>query len=193
MNIQQGILLLYFLVSVNFLFNKMKDFSCHVQTIVNKNLVAKHGLNILAVFFVLVLFTRSLPVHPLILIGLTFVMYVFFLLITKCDYKFLTGFLLCMVIVFYIEAHKLYKVTQEPQNAEAIKEKYSAMQMYIQILSIVLVLFGFVIYIGQHAREYKDTWNWKKFWIGVAKCSENGSYETNVFKDFDDGIKRLVK
>lgn len=194
MNILQSILLLYFLVAVNFLFNKMKDFSCHVQTIVKENLYAKHGLNIIAVFFLLVLFTRNSPLHPLILVSTTFVMYMFFMLITKCEFKFLCGFLVCMTVVFYLEANKLYKLSKKPANAEEIKKRHEQFQLLIQVISVALVLVGVLVYIGQHSREFKKNWDWNKFWIGVSKCSENGSDASKGFlKDIGDGVRRLVK
>ncbi len=188
----QVFLLVYFLVAINFLFNKMKDFSCHVQTIVNENLLVKHGLNILGVFFLLVLFTRSTPVKPMYLILGTFIMYAFFMLITKCDYRFLGVFLLCMFVVFYLESDKLYKASKNSAQKDEIAKKYEKMQLAIQAFSCIVVLVGFVIYLGQHAREYKRNWDWRAFWLGVHKCAGNGSREKSLVEDFSAGIKRLI-
>lgn len=194
MNIREGIILVYFLVAINFLFNKMKDFSCHVQDIVNDNLFAKHGLNILAVFFLLVLFTRSTPMAPWFLIAATFVMYAFFMVITKCQYMFLGGFLLCMFVVFYLEAQKSYEVSKDPQNTDAIKKKYEKPQIVLHAISLVLVFIGFLVYLGQHSREYKNNWNWLTFWLGVSKCSGNGvpGKPKSLLGDVSDGLKRLA-
>lgn len=195
MNIHEGIILVYFLVAINFLFNKMKDFSCHVQGIVNDSLLVKHGLNVLAVFFLLVLFTRSTPMPPAFLVGSTFVMYGFFMVITKCYYTYLAGFLLCMVVVFYIEAQKNYEVSKYPQRAEEIKKRYERPQFVMHAISMVLVLVGFLVYLGQHSREYKKGWDWGKFWLGVKECAGNGDPGSPkpVLKDIADGVKRMFK
>ncbi len=124
MQINETILIIYFLVAVNFLFNRLKDFSCHTQTWLTKNLIAKHLFNVAAIFFVIVLFTRSKPIHPIALIILTFVMYGFFMIITRCDHRFLAVFLISMVIVFLIEAYKSYYKEQETkQEIQEIQEK----------------------------------------------------------------------
>jgi hypothetical protein len=193
-NLHDGLLLLYFLIAINFLFSKMKDFNCQVQKIINDSVSIKHILNLLAVFFILVLFTRSTPMHPLIYIAVTFVMYLFFILITKCDYRFLGGFLVCMTIMFYLEADKLYKLSKNPENAEDIKNNYNKYELYIQYLSIFFVIIGVIIYIGQHSREYKHDWKWRYFWLGLPTCKGNGAIDSKrIVKDITDGAKKLFK
>lgn len=195
MDIHEGVILVYFLVAINFLFNKMKDFSCHVQTIVSENLLVKHGLNVLAVFFLLVLFTRSTPMPPAFLVGSTFAMYAFFMVITKCEYKFLGGFLACMAVVFYLEARKNYEISRSPDRADVIKKKYERPQLALHGLSMVLVFVGFLVYVGQHSREYRGSWDWGRFWLGVSKCAGNGApgAAKPLLKDVADGIRRIVK
>ena len=193
MNIQEGLLVVYFLVAINFLFNKLKDFSCHVQRITTENLYVKHGLNIIAVFFLLVIFTRGNPMPPNFIVAATFVMYGFFILITRCEYRFLAVFLTCMVIVFYIEATKAYKLSQNPPNKEELKKKYEKTQVEIQIFSFVVVVVGVLVYIGQHVKEYKDTWDWHTFWVGVNKCAGNGSMQNaNILNDLTLGIRKMT-
>lgn len=195
MNIHEGVILVYFLVAINFLFNKMKDFSCHVQGIVNENMFVKHGINILGVFFLLVLFTRSTPMPPSFLVGATFVMYGFFMVITKCYYTYLGGFLLCMAVVFYLEAQKNYEISKDPAKASEIKKKYEKPQFVLHGISMVLVFIGFFVYLGQHSREYKRGWSWKKFWLGVKTCANNGvpGSPKPMLTDIGEGLKRLVK
>lgn len=197
MNTQEGVILVYFLVTINFLFNRMKDFSCHVQNIIHNNQFAKHGLNIFAVFFLLVLFTRSTPMPPSFLVGATFVMYGFFMLITKCHYAYLTGFLICMAVVFYLEAKKNYEVqSKSPDETLEIKKKYEKPQLLLQGISILVVFVGFFVYLGQHSREFNTSWSWKKFWLGIKHCAGNGSPGTQKqshFHYFSKGVKRLLK
>lgn len=196
MQVNETILIVYFLVAINFLFNRLKDFSCHTQTWLTKNLIAKHLFNIAAIFFVIVLFTRSNPVHPIILIILTFAMYAFFMVITRCDHRFLTVFLVSMVIVFLIEAYKSYykQKDKETNTEDPYRQKVLlATQLTVQVMSILIVFFGFFVYVGQKSREYPK-WNWNKFWLGVHKCKGNSlshKLHRDVFTDFLHGIKRI--
>lgn len=194
MQIIEGFIIVYFIVALNFLFNKLKDFSCNVQGIWNNHISFRHILNIIAVFFLLVLFTRSTPIAPYWLILATFLMYLFFILITRCEFTFLMIFIVCMISVFYLEAHKSYKMSLNPPNKEEIKTNIEKIQLIIQIFSLIIVFIGVLIYIGQHVREFGDDWNWKLFWLGVTKCAGDGVpviTKPSLLANTGLGIKRL--
>ena len=194
MSIPDGFLIVYFIVILNFLFGKLKDFSCHVKTLFDEYIFARHFLNMLCVFFLIVIFTRTNPIAPPLLVLATVAMYSFFLLIVRCDYKFLIVFLLIVTIVFYLEAHKNYviKDLKEPEKNQ-VKENIETYQLILQVVSAVSVILGVIVYIGQHEREYGKQWSWQKFWMGVKKCSGNGSIEKDILTDLKDGVKRILK
>lgn len=193
----ETILIVYFLVAINFLFNRLKDFSCHTQTWLHDNLMAKHLFNAAAIFFVIVLFTRSNPIHPAILVVLTVTMYAFFMVIMRCDHRFLAAFMACMVIVFLLEAWKVYKKKQEEKEPAPSPKKGDALlkaQLAIQAISIAIVFIGFFVYVGQKSREY-PRWSWRLFWIGVQKCKGNklaARLQRSVGRDFVDGVKKIL-
>ena len=185
----ENVIILYFLVVINLLFGKLKDFSCNMQGVINNSVFVRHILNIIGVFFLLVLFTRTTPTNPLILVLATFVMYIFFILITRCDYRFVFIFIFCMLIVFYLEAQKNF-VTDNTKKEE--RKKYETIQYTIEILSIICVIIGVLVYMGQHSREYKNNWNWNLFWFGTLKCKGNGvPILKSIREDSVDGIIRL--
>lgn len=199
MVINETILIIYFLVAINFLFNRLKDFSCHTQTWLNDNLIAKHMFNIAAIFFVIVLFTRSNPIHPMIIVGLTIVMYMFFIVVTKCDYRFLSLFIASMVVVFFIEAYKSYNksLQQRPLTKEdSVREnELIKLQLIVQIISFIIVFVGFFVYVGQKSREYPN-WKWSKFFIGLNKCKGNAlekKLKRSVMQDLLGGLRRIIK
>lgn len=190
----EGLIVIYFLVIINLLFGKLKDFSCNMQNIITNNLSVKHILNIVGVFFLLVLFTRSSPINPNILLLITGIMYILFLFITRCDYRCLFIFVFCMVIVFYLETRKLYIIskTDNEINKKKIKKNHEKYQLLIEIVSLLIVIIGVLIYIGQHSREYTDTWDWKIFWFGVVKCRSNSMpIVKSINGDIIDGIRRV--
>lgn len=201
MAINESLILVYVLVAINFLFNKLKDFSCHVQNIASDSLLVKHGLNLIGVFFVIVIFTRSTPIKPVLLVMVTFLMYGFFILITRCDYRFLFLFLAIMVLVMYLEAEKSYSksLIRKNESIDVKKEeeyirKYSLAQNVLHICSVTVVLIGVIVYIGSHSREYRREWSWFKFWWGSKACKGNGTpIKKSLMMDFVEGLKRLTK
>lgn len=183
-----AILLVYILVALNFMFNKLKDFSCHIQTWHANSLISRHSFNLIGTYFVIVLFTRSTPIHPLLLFALTFGMYAFFLLVTRCDHRFLLAFVIFMCGIFAIESYKnYYKDPEQNKNLTHV-------QTALQITSFLIVLAGFIIYVGQKSREY-PTWKWRKFWLGTKKCKGNQlakHLQKTLLRDFADGVKRFT-
>ena len=120
-------------------------------------------------------------------------MYIFFILITRCDYRFVFIFIFCMLIVFYIEAQKNFATDKLPDNKKKEeRKKYEMIQYIVEIISIVCVIIGVLVYMGQHSREYKNNWNWNLFWFGTLKCRGNGvPVLKSIREDSIDGIIRL--
>lgn len=189
----ENVIILFFLVVINLLFGKLKDFSCNMQEVINGSVFVRHMLNIIGVFFLLVLFTRAIPTNPLILVLTTLVMYIFFILVTRCDYRFVFIFIFCMLIVFYLEAQKNFVTDKLPDNTKKEeRKKYEIVQYIVEIISIVCIIIGVLIYMGQHSREYRNNWDWGLFLFGTLKCSGDGvPILKSVKHDVYDGIRRI--
>lgn len=99
-----------------------------------------------------------------------------------------------VTVIFYLEASKNYNIKDMKEHEKnKIKEEYEKYQLILQVVSVLTVVIGVVVYIGQHEREFGKKWSWTKFWIGVNKCSGNGSVEKDVITDFKDGLKRIFQ
>ena len=192
MLISESIFVIYILIALNFLMNKLKDYSCHVQRIYNKNMFVRHGLNLVSTFFLLVIFTRSNPIHPYIIVFASILLNIFFIVITRCHYLFLGIFIVLMIIVFYLESAKSYDISKQKEKKEQIEYQYSKYQFQIQLLSFIVIFIGLLVYIGQHAIEYKDTWSWYKFWVGVNSCKGNGVQETDILMNAMTGVHKII-
>lgn len=193
-SIREGLMVIYLLIGLNFFIGKMKDFSCEATSWMETNLVLRHIFNLAAVFFVIVLFTRNNAVfHPLILVGISFVMYFFFLLIVRCDYRFLALFIVLLAAIFYIEASRAYykkRAKTEPTHYGLLK-KLTLAQEVLNYVSLGVVFVGCIVYIGQHSREYEETWSWFIFWLGVVECKKNIVVRVPLWIDISDGIRRI--
>lgn len=204
----EGMLITYFLVIVNFLFNRLKDFSCHTQKLLT-DVYMKHVFNMFAIFFTIVLFTRSTPIHPVYVVGVTFMMYLFFMMITRCQKYFLLFFLVIMTIIFFLESIKSYNKSKS-KDPKINKEKtYSRVQFILQMISIVVVLIGFVWYIVLKRKELstkldkvlldksltdemraamtdKYSWGWMKFFFSKESCKGDGLPSNILVASADD-------
>lgn len=196
MKIIDAFIVVYFIVVLNFFFNKLKDFSCNIQRIWNHSISLRHGLNFITMFFLLVIFTRNNPVAPHILVLAAMVLYIFFVLVTRCEFRFLIAFIVCMIIIFYIEAYKVYYLslkTISQEEKDKLKTNIEKVEIIVQIMAIIIVLIGVLVYIGQHVREFGREWNWKLFWLGVEKCAGDSVPEsTSFFSDIGLGLKQIL-
>jgi hypothetical protein len=106
--------------------------------------------------------------------------------------------MILIIIVLFIEAYKSYYKKQiEQGNTEltARRQFLIDIQLILEVISVILVVIGFLMYLGQKSREYPK-WSWYKFWVGVEKCSATSlskRLQRGMLTDLLDGLKRLVK
>jgi len=203
--------MLYMLVGINMLFSRLKEYSCETQEFFASSVFVRHIYNLIGVFFLLVLFTRTQPLmHPVALLGVALLIYGVFLLMTRCDHRFLVASVVALAGVFFLEAWVAYyahrlQAAKTPEEAAVAAEGRRRIEGELQLMRraqyvleafiIVAVAVGCVVYIGQHSREYADSWSWKTFWLGTTdnKCKMNGSGEAvAVRRDLRDGARRLL-
>lgn len=195
----ESMLIVYFMVIVNFLFNRLKDFSCHAQKLLS-DVYMKHVFNLFAIFFTIVLFTRSTPIHPIYVSLVTLLMYVFFMLITRCHKYFLVTFLVLMVIIFYLESIKSYNKSKS-KDPKVNKEKtLTRTQFILQMVSVAVVMIGFMYYYMLKKQEFaaklakavtekevqKYTWSMWKFFVNKESCAGDGLPSLALSSSADD-------
>lgn len=202
----ESLVLVYFIIAMNFLINRLDSFSCNLHKVLMSSMWIKHVFNLVMTFFVIVIFTRNNPIKPIILIAFTLIIYALFMLITRCDYRFLAVFMIIMTGLMYLEAERAYVVHVQTQknkedidddDAAEIAKEIQSVQCGLQIVSLVIVLLGVVVYIGQHSREYGKDWSWKLFWLGVSTCKggelDTAHVDSNIVNDFLGGLVKLCQ
>lgn len=184
-------IVLYLLVSISFLLNRLKDFSCSTQRMIQNNILVRHLFNIIAIFFMVVLFTRNNPIHPKMVLLMTIGMYIMFIFITRCDFRFIVIYLILVTVVFYLEAQKSYarKKNDQDPNIQCITRT----QMILKSVAFGIVLIGCIIYIGQKSRHHeKGSWSWVRFFLGSEVCSDVPQrVSKDVLSDFVEGLRRV--
>lgn len=188
----------YLLVAISFFFNRFKDFSCSTQRLFVNNIVVRHVFNLVSVFFMIVLLTRTTPVNPRFIILFTLGVYGIFILLTRCDIRFIVVYFIVATIIFYIEIEKSYLKVKHPDREEGLYKthmiKLSQIQIILEILSIVLIIIGCLIYIGQKSKIHGNkNWKWSTFFLGTVKCSNlPKKINSNIGSDLLEGLRRVV-
>ena len=206
-SLTSGLTILFLLASFNFLFGKLEGFSCETKELLAHSPWVRHTFAVSGLFAVLVIFTRAHPVlAPHLLVLAAFGLYAVFLAACRCDAKFLAFVLVAVVAVLYLEAERCWlrsghdqpTATTSPEQKAELDRKIERAQTAIGLAALAAVTIGCVIYIGQHAREYRGAkWSWAKFWLGMPACKGNSSpcdkrLGCSIAGDFGDGVRRIL-
>jgi hypothetical protein len=54
-----------------------------------------------------------------------------------------------------------------------IKKKMKEAQKYLILINCIIIVLGFLIYLGRKKMEYKDSFNFGTFLVGKPNCSGN--------------------
>lgn len=161
----KNIFILYLIVSGNFLANL---FGCKTQQALTNNMWLKHMLGFMTIYFFVVLadsnssFTDS-P-HTQLLFAIF--CYVIFVLSTRMDYKWWVGFILILSVYYILQVYKDHEKSNENE-----KKIYNHIQNGLTYTAVLVLLLGFIIYLGKKKEEYKNTFNWWTFLVGKPKCA----------------------
>jgi hypothetical protein len=196
-SLPDGAVLVYGLVVVNLLFTRIKDVSCTAQAYIRDSAAFYHYMNLLTVFAVIVIYSKFYPTPPLYVVGLTAAFYVLFVMLTRCDAKFLVLVVACIFVVFYLQACKNYLAGQGEGGGEDSRKKirqYEAVQVDVSVASLALTVLGVVAYIGTKSVEFDEkTWNWTRFWLSTSECAGDGEpRDLSVLQQLACGFARLA-
>lgn len=160
------IFLLILAVSGNFV---KETLSCKTQKLLNENMLAKHLIVFLIIYFSLG-FTSEKPSHPVELATNSLIIWVLFLLITKMSLEFtILVFVLLSVRYILTDYIEYYKSENEEKNKDLI-ENVNLLGEYISSLIIGLVILGFTLYLRRQYKDHYGSWSTFKFIFGVSKC-----------------------
>lgn len=170
--------ILYLVISGNFIGN---TFSCKLQKLLQNNMIFKHLIGFMLLFFFNVFIGESRDISPLNQLLYTLVVYIIFIITTKTNIYFLLIVIFIMFINYllnetiYFYKNKYDKNDKNDKNDK--KEDYlykinliKKIQFIICIIMVSLILIGFVIYIIQKYNEYNKEFKISKFLFGIPNC-----------------------
>ena len=148
-----SIFLLFIALSSNFLASL---FPCEVVDIFTKSHIAKHILAYMTLLFALILnnYKGSQPIVELI--GISIILYIFFMIITKMEavYFFILIFLLCIIYILGIIK----------------KDKLDITKWIIFSIAIAVTIVGFLRYLYKTKQRLGTDFHFYNFIIGDYQC-----------------------
>ena len=183
-----SILLLYLLITSNYL---GEIFNCSFIRTLQQNIYIKNILAFLSLYFCIIIVAKFYgnnkvsrylnDMSPLNRLWLSSILYIIFILTTRCDYKYLFIVILLFSTLLIIELQEDYMIKRGLLDYN-IKNKVSGIKTVITLSSIFFLLFGFIIYYMKRYEEYKDVWSLHNFLLGKYENKNKGTCKNTVKK-----------
>jgi hypothetical protein len=141
-------------------------FGCKVQDLFNENMLMKHLLGFLTLYFFVNLvdtsgFSGKTPVQKLYV---SFGIYLVFMMSTKLNLKMFYVFILSLMGIYV-----LY-IIKDTSKDEDQKKMISNVQTLMSLVSAVALVVGFFYYMGQKKIEYGNKFSFTTFLLGNPSC-----------------------
>ena len=146
-----------------------KLFPCGFQKLFIRNIYCKYILAFFILFTSVILSKDELIKNNniFILFGISVILYIWLICMTKMNvYFFITLLILLFILFTYVEYNK-------NKTEEKYKKTYNTITLTIFILSILITVVGFLLYYGEKKYEYKKMFSWKSFFFDSINCNFN--------------------
>lgn len=195
----KSLFVLYLMISSNYLGSL---FGCRVQRLFENNMYVKHTLGFLTLYFFVALLgndrNKGAPGRQLLeSAGI----YAAFVMSTKMNFRFWLPFIALVggVYVLYIAQDALYgsdsivssreaTALNEPQPPPTkmtvtlkrllTEDRIATVQRYMVLAAILLMVGGFVVYMGEKKMEYGTQFNYMRFVFGNPSCKSEEVIKT---------------
>jgi hypothetical protein len=158
-----------------------KMFPCGFQKLFDRNIYSKYILSFFILFIAIILSNKKLAKNKsiLLLFGISCLLYIWFLLMTKMNVYF---FISLILILFVLYACIQYYNFNKSEDKDKEKKTYNIITLTFFILAIIITVVGFLLYYGEKKYEYKKMFSWNTFFFDTVKCNNNPPKGT--FKDY---------
>lgn len=174
--------------------NYLDDFfPCKVQDLMRNNLIMKHLVGFMILYFLTILTIPELKSIRGIFsaIGL----YVLFLLSTKINYIAWAIVLFIYVVVYLMNIAVGDLIKQDAKDGRHAKKNNRRIQImrrimsWLFIINILIIVIGFIYYYGMKRMQHGNNFNLKQFFFGIPDCGYNIK-QKDVLKPFVRAFKK---
>lgn len=159
----KALFLLYLAISSNFLSNTM---NCSVHKILIDNMVLKHIFIICLIYFTIDFASKD-DLSPLEILKQTMFIYLLYIVLSKQKYEFFLFNFFLIFIIYVITVQKRY---DERNKKESNFSTYGKVLRGLQIILVITLTIGFLLYFKKQHTEHKSNFNFIKFMFGTLHC-----------------------
>lgn len=180
--IKKGLLFFFIILSGNYL---GKLLACHTQRIFTNSMIVKHIIGFISLyFFVIITDEKMKKYNPLLTLSITVLIYFYFLLMAKVETTYFLIIMILLSLLVFLQIYSEYLYNKPVNNLDnyekIIKNKINKVQYYILILSVILTIFGVLVYIGMKKEEYGKDFEIYYFLLGKPNCKNNLILKNNA-------------
>tara|TARA_B100001250_G_C19770736_1_gene777052 strand:+ start:784 stop:1401 length:618 start_codon:yes stop_codon:yes gene_type:complete len=159
--------------------------ACSISNIIKEHFYVKHIIGFFILYFTIVSFDNTS--NLLKLFGTTFILYIWFIIITRTTRRINISLIIIIVISYIIHLYNEQLKKKEDKTTVEIEriKMLNIYEEYIVYLVAFLSIFGFIIYIGEKKLDYEDAFDWNKFLIGDFRCNNTKSKTINKLNYFE--------
>ncbi len=158
----RALLLLFIAICANFLGSTI---NCSLQKTLTYNPVIRHLFLYLIILFTIDFTSKSdLPLDEVIF--KSFIIYFFYIILTKQSLESLTIIIILLISSYFIFIQMSY---EKSRNIDV--ENYKKTLDYLVFSIGVVSLIGFTLYFRKQTIDHKDDFDITKFIFGTNKCS----------------------
>lgn len=179
-----NVLIIFLMISDNYLAELIP---CNVQKLLNSNkgMLLKHIIAYLTLVFFVSLNEEKFNKSMWSLFKKSTIIYLLFLLLTKNNkYTFFIVMLLLLITYIMYLTYKTY-LNNNKQDLNKLQNSYlnnyEKINKIFNYLIFVILIIGFMSYLGQKKYEYKSKFSYLNFILGVHNCAFSKS-ELTFFK-----------
>ena len=162
-----AIFLLILAISGNFV---AEVFSCQLQRFLSHNMLAKHFIILVMVYFTFS-FTGTPNVNPIVNLQKALMVYFFFLIFNRMSlsYTNLSILLLCIILVLkhYIDYYHSNDI-----NPVQVENLINICDFLFLVL-VFIISFGFIQYLFKQIKDYGSNFDFVTFIFGKPSCMNN--------------------
>jgi hypothetical protein len=155
---------------------------CKLDYILKNNIYVKHLFCFLTLLFFVVITTEPFKDKNLKeIIIKSIILYILFILLIRNDYRifFSVIVLLGLIYIISIKNYELNDLLEKNIDIKTKKEYENQISILVTInnvlfvIVITLIILGFLFYMKKKKNQYKEQFNFLKFFFGSIKCKKN--------------------
>jgi hypothetical protein len=162
-----SLFVLYLILSANFL---VPLFPCRAQSFLQGSMLSRHILGYLTMTFFVVLTNQKNPLEISKLFGMSFLLYLWFILTTRMDVYMFLALIILIGGAYILQLYENDLAEKSAENNQAAINKIQLAKKIIAGIALAVTGIGVVLYYGEKRIEYGTKFSHVNFILGSSVC-----------------------